>query len=253
MASFLIISLPGCQTTSGLFTPSFNGIQSVYNEKQLLCSSSLNPGVGNYYNYSPLKNLAVFTDLRFYQLIPQTTLALGGYSAHYKSRSVLTKTGLLQNSEQGFHFDSYFGYTYVRSTENQFIEIPDLFGFINETNTFNLISNKMFFQVGSHLKGRNIKFDFVYRLNHHDIDKITVKAENEKYEKYLLFLTQNNPFLFHETQMMLGIGTGKFLTNFGLGFYLPVNYTEQLDYSNFFQLTLGFSYIFDGFDHSFSK
>ncbi|MBK6566075.1 MAG: hypothetical protein IPG18_12980 [Saprospiraceae bacterium] len=255
IAVILFIGLSGCQTNSGLYNPSFSGIQSVYNEKQFLSAISAGPGLGTYYNYSPLKNLAFFGDLRFTHLIPQTTIALGGYSSYYKTKTILTKSGLLQKNEEGFHFDSYLGYTFVRSTEYQRVEIADPFGFVNtrETNTFDLTSNKMFLQFGSHLKGRNIKLDLLYRLNYLDIEKIVVKPENQKYEDYLQILTGNNPFLFHETQLMVGIGSGQFKTNFGIDFYFPVNYADQLNYSNFFQLNVGFSYIFDRFDHSFSK
>lgn len=244
--SGLLFMLSSCQQHAGLYSPSFDGIQTVYDKGQTLHAISMGPSIGKYFNYSPVKNLAFFADARYNVNLPQISMAIGGYSSHYTSRTFETRSGKLEKYDVGFHFDSYLGFGYHGGHEYLINpEVVTLPVFENSRDELTYHSFRTYWQTGAHLKARKFKFDMVYRLNYLDIEKLVFSPRSEYFISHVAYIANNNPYIVNELQFMVGLGSRNLRTNVGLNIAFTGEHATYIDYSKFSMVNIGFSYIFD--------
>ena len=246
LLSCVLIILSGCQQHAGLYSPSFDGIQTVYDKGQTLHSISMGPSIGKYFNYSPVKNLAFFADARYNVNLPQISMAIGGYNSHYTSRVQKTRSGKEEKYDLGFHFDSYLGFGYHGGHEylvNPEVQIFPPFQNARDELTYH--SFRTYWQTGAHLKARKFKFDMIYRLNYLDIEKLVFSPRSEYFISHVAYIADNNPYIVNELQFMVGLGSRNLRTNIGLNIAFTGEHSTFIDYSKFSMANIGFSYIFD--------
>lgn len=242
----ILLFLSSCQQHSGLYSPSFDGIQTVYEKGQSIHSVSLGPSLGKYINYSPLKNMAFFADARYNVNLPQLSIAMGGYSSHYSTRTFETKSGKDENYDVGFHFDSYLGFGYHGGHEYLLNPLSTPFPpFENSADELTYQSIRTYWQTGVHLKARQFKLDMVYRLNYMDIEKLVFSPRSEYFISHVAYIAENNPYIINELQFMIGVGSRNLRTNLGLNIAFSGEHATYIDYSKFSMVNIGFSYIFD--------
>jgi hypothetical protein len=244
-----LILQTSCSSPTGLHTPSFDGVQTVYNKGQSIHSLTAGPSIGKYYNYSPLKNLGLFADVRANNWMPQASIAIGGYSANYTTKASLNKYEVMEKYQQGFHFDSYLGFGFVQGFEQLFD--GENIGFVSpnlKISELTYQSFRTYGQVGGHFKSRSVKLDAVYRLNYYDIDKLLFKPKSEKFFSYVDDVAKNNPHILNELQFLVSLGSNDLKVVIGLNVVLKGKNANLFNYSKFNSGQIGCTYIFDNFD-----
>jgi hypothetical protein len=244
-----LIFQTSCNIPTGLHTPSFDGVQTVYEKGQSIHSLTTGPSIGKYYNYSPLKNLGLFADVRANNWMPQASVAIGGYSANYTTKASLTRHQIMEKYQYGFHFDSYLGFGFVQGFE-QLVE-SQLTGFFTpniKVSELTYNSFRTYGQVGGHFKSRSVKLDAVYRLNYYDIDRLLFKPKSETFFPYVEEVAKNNPHILNELQFLVSLGSSDLKVVIGLNVILKGKSANIFNYSKFNSGQIGCTYIFDNFD-----
>jgi hypothetical protein len=242
----MIAVLSSCLNSPGMYTPSFNGINSVYNKGQSIHSLSAGPSLGKYFNYSPMKNLAFFADARYNGYLPQASVAIGGYSSHYSVITKKNKAGMEEKTEVGFHFDSYLGFGYHGG--NEFLGDSRNFPFSSFQYRRDEIvyhSFLTYWQTGVHFKVPGIKFDLAYRLNHLDIEKLVFSPTSDQNFHIVQYIAANNPYILNEIQFLIGFGSKNLRTHVGVNLMLSGKHKNYIRYSDFSTGHIGITYIFD--------
>ena len=242
----IMLIFSSCQQHSGLYSPSFDGIQTVYEKGQSIHSLSMGPSLGKYINYSPLKNMAFFADARYNVNLPQISMAMGGYSSYYSTRSHKTRSGKEEIYDIGFHFDSYLGFGYHGGHE--YLVNPLYPPFSSSENLLDELTYQSFrtyWQTGLHFKARQFKLDLVYRLNYMDIERLVFSPRSEYFVPHVAYIADNNPYIINELQFMIALGSKNLRTNLGLNIALSGDHKTYIDYSKFSMVNIGFSYFFD--------
>lgn len=191
----------------------------------------------------------MFADVRANNWMPQASIAIGGYSANYKTKVSLSRYDIMEKYQQGFHFDSYLGFGFVQGFE-QLIDGENN-GFFSPNQKISELkyqSFRTYGQVGGHFKSRSIKLDAVYRLNYYDIDRLVFKPKSEKFFSYVDDVAKNNPHILNELQFLVSLGSNDLKVVIGLNVVLKGKNANLFNYSKFNSGQIGCTYIFDNFD-----
>lgn len=240
----LLLVLNSCHVKTGLYTPSFEGIQSVSSPKQWVHSTNFVPFVGKYVNYSPYKNIGIFVDGRANNFKPQASGAIGYYLGSYKNRSYQNYKKNTITKRIGAHIDSYIGYGYQQGIE--YYNDPTTRS--EDSYPIDFRSYRTFWQVGGHWTNTVLMLNLVYRWNRFNIDKIVYYPIDFYMRSYVENLAAKNPYSIHELQGMFGFGNDRLKFSLVFNVVIPTTSTNYINYSKFNQLQFGLSYILDTFD-----
>jgi hypothetical protein len=196
-----------------------------------------------------MKNLAFFADARYNVNLPQISMALGGYSARYSTRTFTNKYGKVEKYQVGLHFDSYLGFGYHGGHEYLYNPSTTSFpGFNVPKDELTYHSARTYWQTGVHCKAREFKFDMVYRLNYMDIEKLVFSPRSEYFVPRVQYLADNNPYIINELQFLVGLGRKNLRTHVALNFAFTGEHKDYINYARFSMVNIGFTYIFDNFE-----
>lgn len=243
-AIILSFALFSCSRYSGLYTPSFEGVQSVSAPGQWVHSTNFVPFIGKYANYSPYKNIGIFVDGRANNLKPQVSGAVGCYLGNYKNKTYINVKKNAITKRVGAHVDSYLGFGYQRGIEHY--DDPTIF--FQDINPIDFRSFRTFWQVGGHWTNTALMMNLVYRLNRFDIEKIVYFPTDDYIKSYVENIAAKNPFNINEIQGMIGFGNDRLRFTLGFNVVIPTTSAKYLNYTKFNQVQFGLSYILDTFD-----
>ncbi|MBK9734472.1 MAG: hypothetical protein IPO92_05675 [Saprospiraceae bacterium] len=161
------------------YTNGQEGLETVHQKGQIRANADYfkfdeSKGLHASINYSPIKNVGIFYDLKSAFIQHQYhTLALGYYLSNYKKLELIYPSISKPSIDIGRHFDFYGGMSYGY-TKNSTISYYDRNTFRNNQYELNYFGKRYFVQLGGHLKAEYIAFDFVWRQIWLDPDKIEI-------------------------------------------------------------------------------
>jgi len=241
----LIVFLCACGAKTGFYSPSFDGIESVYEKGQVLHSITYLDAVGRYVAYSPIKYVGTFADFKIRQFRhPSGTLAAGVYLPFY-DKVVVPSTYIFDEykTDKGVHFDGYLGYSRTAGYEDYF-DYNSGFFFTTISSPINYVSNRYFGQLGFHAKSKSLKFDALYRRNLMDIQTISIKPNSEAAFIYVNEIAKNDPLLLDELVFKLSLGNRQMMHFIGFNVVLSNSkHDHYLNYEKMAVVSLGSSFL----------